>query len=196
MAQSVGRAAPTILLRQVRAGLAALGLRSLDQLVGRADLLKQRDIKLAKTSALDLSFVTTYAGETGKSSDRRKQCAPHLAPIALLPSLRLRHLVPACIVLSCRHTTHGCCGLLITMSGTRDLCVHLLVCPSSPPYCRSCYQHDLAVLSLGHVPLCNRAVHGNGPVWDDDILDDVRLTEAIKNSGSFKYDGNITNVQV
>lgn len=58
---------------EVRAGLAALGLKSLDDLVGRADLLKQRDIKLAKTSALDLSFVTTFAGETGKSSDRRKQ---------------------------------------------------------------------------------------------------------------------------
>lgn len=62
------------MVRQVRAGLAALGLRSLDELVGRADLLKQRDMKLAKTSALDLSFVTTYAGATGKSSDRRNQC--------------------------------------------------------------------------------------------------------------------------
>ena len=58
---------------QVRQGLAAMGLRSLDELIGRADLLKQRDMELAKTSGLDLSFVTTYAGETGKSSDRRSQ---------------------------------------------------------------------------------------------------------------------------
>lgn len=35
---------------QVRAGLAQLGLRSLDELVGRADYLKQRDTALAKTS--------------------------------------------------------------------------------------------------------------------------------------------------
>jgi glutamate synthase (ferredoxin) len=60
----------------VRAGLASLGLRSLDELVGRADLLAQRDMKLAKTDGLDLSFVTTYAGETGASSTRRAQCAP------------------------------------------------------------------------------------------------------------------------
>lgn len=68
---------------QVRAGLAALGLRSLDELVGRANMLKQRDMKLAKTSALDLSFVTTFAGETGKSSDRRKQCVPLLFRVVL-----------------------------------------------------------------------------------------------------------------
>ncbi|KAK9827155.1 hypothetical protein WJX74_008527 [Apatococcus lobatus] len=57
---------------EVRAGLASLGLRSLDELVGRADLLKQRDIRLAKTTGLDLSFVTTFAGPTGSSSERMK----------------------------------------------------------------------------------------------------------------------------
>jgi len=61
---------------QVRAGLASMGLRSLDELVGRADMLKQRDMALAKTDGLDLSFITTYAGETGKSSTRRAQCVP------------------------------------------------------------------------------------------------------------------------
>lgn len=59
---------------QVRSGLAAMGLRSLDELVGRADMLKQRDMALAKTDGLDLSFVTTYAGETGASSKRRAGC--------------------------------------------------------------------------------------------------------------------------
>ena len=39
---------PTV--SQVRAGLAELGLRSLDELIGRADYLKQRDTPLAKTS--------------------------------------------------------------------------------------------------------------------------------------------------
>jgi len=34
---------------QVRAGLAQLGLRSLDELIGRADYLQQRDTPLAKT---------------------------------------------------------------------------------------------------------------------------------------------------
>ena len=54
---------------EVRAGLAALGLRSLDELVGRADLLKQKSAAaapLAKTSNLDLSFLTRFAGECGR----------------------------------------------------------------------------------------------------------------------------------
>lgn len=41
---------PALFPAQVRAGLAQLGLRSLDELVGRADYLKQRDTPLAKTS--------------------------------------------------------------------------------------------------------------------------------------------------
>ena len=58
----------------MRAGLAQLGLRSLDDLVGRADLLRQRDMQLAKTSGLDLSFITTYAGPIDSSSSRIAQC--------------------------------------------------------------------------------------------------------------------------
>lgn len=46
----------------MRAGLAQLGFRSMDELIGRADLLRQRDLSLAKTAGLDLSFLTTYAG--------------------------------------------------------------------------------------------------------------------------------------
>ncbi len=62
---------------EVRAGLAALGLRSMDELVGRADLLKQRDIRLAKTTGLDLSFITTFAGPIGASSERYSMtCTP------------------------------------------------------------------------------------------------------------------------
>ena len=58
---------------EVRAGLASLGFRSLNDLIGRADVLKQRSAALAKTSGLDLGFLTTYAGETGASKDRLAQ---------------------------------------------------------------------------------------------------------------------------
>lgn len=55
----------------MRAGLASLGLRSLDELIGRADLLRQRgDLKLAKTGGLNLAFLTAFAGAAGPSSER------------------------------------------------------------------------------------------------------------------------------
>ena len=59
--------------QEVRMGLARLGMRSLDELVGRADLLRQKsDLQLGKTSHLDMSFLTTYAGhEPGNSTQRR-----------------------------------------------------------------------------------------------------------------------------
>ncbi|DBA68490.1 TPA: Ferredoxin-dependent glutamate synthase 1, chloroplastic/mitochondrial [Trebouxia sp. C0005] len=59
--------------QEVRMGLARLGMRSLDELVGRADLLHQKDdLQLGKTSGLDMSFLTTYAGhEPGDSTQRR-----------------------------------------------------------------------------------------------------------------------------
>ena len=47
---------------EIRAGLASLGLRSLDELTGRTDLLRQRDVALSKTQGLDLSFITRFAG--------------------------------------------------------------------------------------------------------------------------------------
>ena len=58
---------------EVRIGLASLGMRSLDELVGRADLLKQSVTKLPKTEGLDLSFLTTFAGKSGSSNQRRGQ---------------------------------------------------------------------------------------------------------------------------
>lgn len=58
---------------EVRAGLAELGLRSMNDLIGRADMLRQRQRGLSKTSGLDLSFLTTYAGETGSSTARLAQ---------------------------------------------------------------------------------------------------------------------------
>ena len=70
--------------QEVRIGLARLGMRSLDELIGRADLLRQKDdLKLGKTSHLDMSFLTTYAGhEPGDSSQRRN--AKVCLPLALL----------------------------------------------------------------------------------------------------------------
>lgn len=62
---------------EVRAGLAQLGYRSLDEVVGRADLLTQRkDLKLAKTRGLDLSFLTTYAGPCRLKSSERIAAPP------------------------------------------------------------------------------------------------------------------------
>lgn len=58
---------------EVRGGLARLGLRSMDDLIGRADLLRQRDTPLAKTAGLDLSFLATSAGPTGLSTARIAQ---------------------------------------------------------------------------------------------------------------------------
>ncbi|GLC45038.1 Ferredoxin-dependent glutamate synthase 1, chloroplastic/mitochondrial [Pleodorina starrii] len=58
---------------EVRASLAEMGYRSLDEVIGRADLLTQRTVKLAKTDGLDLSFLTTFAGASGASSVRRAQ---------------------------------------------------------------------------------------------------------------------------
>ncbi|KAG2493454.1 hypothetical protein HYH03_008271 [Edaphochlamys debaryana] len=58
---------------EVRAGLAQMGYKSLDEVIGRADLLAQRPVKLAKTEGLDLSFLTTFAGPSGSSSARRTQ---------------------------------------------------------------------------------------------------------------------------
>lgn len=57
----------------MRAGLASLGFRSMNELIGRADVLKQRPTPLAKTTGLDLTFLTTFAGETGSSKDRLAQ---------------------------------------------------------------------------------------------------------------------------
>ncbi len=46
----------------------------MDELIGRADVLRQRaDVRLAKTEGLDLSFLTTFVGQSGKSSDRIRQ---------------------------------------------------------------------------------------------------------------------------
>ncbi len=67
---------------EVRIGLAQLGLKSLDDLIGRADLLKQRDIQLAKTQGLDLSYIMSYAGATGPSSVRSKQEVRLLSPFS------------------------------------------------------------------------------------------------------------------
>jgi glutamate synthase (ferredoxin) len=65
---------------EVRAGLAELGYRSMDELIGRADVLKQRDVRLGKTTGLDLSFLTTFAGESGASSKRIAQAVHDNGP--------------------------------------------------------------------------------------------------------------------
>lgn len=46
----------TILL-QVRAILAKLGYEKLDDIIGRTDLLRSKDIPMMKTQHLDLSYI-------------------------------------------------------------------------------------------------------------------------------------------
>jgi glutamate synthase (ferredoxin) len=38
-------------------------------------------------------------------------------------------------------------------------------------------------------------VHSNGPVWDDEVLADAEIQDAIDNSGSVSREYEITNVQ-
>jgi len=42
---------------QVRGILAQLGYEKLDDIIGRTEILKRRDVQLAKTQSLDLSFL-------------------------------------------------------------------------------------------------------------------------------------------
>lgn len=62
-----------LISEEVRMGLAELGLKSLDDLIGRSDFLKQSKISLHKTNNLDLSFLTKYYGNSGISSIRINQ---------------------------------------------------------------------------------------------------------------------------
>ena len=63
---------------EVRSTLASLGLRSIGELIGRADYLRTRaDASLAKTSGLDLGFLLRHAGETASTSDERRAQPPH-----------------------------------------------------------------------------------------------------------------------
>ena len=66
---------------EVRAELARMGYRSLDEVIGRNDLFKQSKTladgsaaagQPAKTANLDLSFLVTSSGEAGSSSARRQ----------------------------------------------------------------------------------------------------------------------------
>jgi hypothetical protein len=44
-------------VHQVRGILAQLGFEKLDDIIGRTDILKSRDVQLSKTKSLDLSFL-------------------------------------------------------------------------------------------------------------------------------------------
>ena len=61
---------------EVRAGLASLGLSSLDELVGNGSVLRQRAAPLAKTENLDLGFLTRGA-VAGATSSGRRGAEPH-----------------------------------------------------------------------------------------------------------------------
>jgi len=64
---------------EVRGSLAALGYTSMDEIIGRSDLLKQ-DVDLTKTNELDLSFLTAFVPEKSTSTQRRTQEAHSNGP--------------------------------------------------------------------------------------------------------------------
>jgi glutamate synthase (ferredoxin) len=67
---------------QVRAELARLGFKSLDEVVGNASLLHQRSNPITKTASLDLSFITTHAGPVESlSSERCRRTAHSNGPV-------------------------------------------------------------------------------------------------------------------
>ena len=80
---------------EVRSELARLGAKSLDEVVGRPDLLRQRDVPLEKTANLDLSFLTQAVAKTESSSSQR--CAWHGCMVAWVPCLAgCDHCKPTC----------------------------------------------------------------------------------------------------
>jgi hypothetical protein len=92
----------TYIAMEVRSELARLGLRSLDELVGRADLLRPKNVKVAKTAGLDLSYITRFAGPVRKSSERIKQ-EVSLSPLgfALLECGVEHHCCTCALTLCC-----------------------------------------------------------------------------------------------
>ncbi|CAI5517143.1 unnamed protein product, partial [Closterium sp. Naga37s-1] len=85
---------------EVRVGLASLGMKSLDELVGRVNALKARDVALAKTNSIDLSYLLTVC------------CFPSPLHARLPPLHTLRHARPS------SRLTAWACPLRI------DTCVH------------------------------------------------------------------------
>ena len=72
----------TFVAEEVRATMASMGYKSMDEIIGRCDMLKQKPAPLAKTAALDLSFLTTSVGKTDLSStQRRKLGVKTLGPV-------------------------------------------------------------------------------------------------------------------
>jgi len=129
--------------QEVRMGLARLGMRSLDELVGRADLLHQKDdLQLGKTSGLDMSFLTTYAGhEPGNSTQRRNNkvllVTVHVS--ANLPSCRHDIVLHVCVCQpACHHacvTGHSMCALRVRQSVvcSDDRLLHICIRPAVNP---------------------------------------------------------------
>ena len=80
--------------------------RSIDELIGRANLLRQRKVPLAKTAGLDLSYLTTFAGPSGKSSERIDQAVHSNGPV-----LDDRILADPQIQEAIKNQVRGCVGV-------------------------------------------------------------------------------------
>eukprot|EP00241_Pyramimonas_parkeae_P000420 CAMPEP_0114250742 /NCGR_PEP_ID=MMETSP0058-20121206/14870_1 /TAXON_ID=36894 /ORGANISM="Pyramimonas parkeae, CCMP726" /LENGTH=1531 /DNA_ID=CAMNT_0001364439 /DNA_START=430 /DNA_END=5025 /DNA_ORIENTATION=+ len=66
---------------EVRSTLAELGYKSMDEIIGRSDLLEQSDKALSKTSALDLGFLVGYTPVESTSTERREQATHTNGPV-------------------------------------------------------------------------------------------------------------------
>ncbi|KAL2642870.1 hypothetical protein R1flu_010457 [Riccia fluitans] len=67
---------------EVRGILAKLGYEKLDDIIGRVDLLKLRDVGLTKTQHVDMSYILSYVGLPKMSStDIRKQPVHSNGPV-------------------------------------------------------------------------------------------------------------------
>jgi len=66
---------------EVRASLAQMGYKSIDDIIGRSDLLAKRDTALTKTQAIDLSFLLSTEPLVGTSSERINQPVHSNGPV-------------------------------------------------------------------------------------------------------------------
>jgi len=62
---------------EVRSTLASMGYRSMDEVIGRCELLKQKAEPLQKTTGLDLSFLTEKVPTTDTTSTQRRHLTVH-----------------------------------------------------------------------------------------------------------------------
>ncbi|CAI5971023.1 unnamed protein product, partial [Closterium sp. NIES-64] len=177
---------------QVRVGLASLGMKSLDELVGRVNALKARDVALAKTNSIDLSYLLTVSCPSPLHAHRpplHTLSAMHAAPCP--PS----HHGPVSSTCACMHACHW-----FPMSSLLCYIAMYIACayrihyssiltnnintgppssrPTSPP-CHGAPPYP-GVSSASSTERMAQEVHSNGPMLDDTLLANPTVMAAIE----------------